>query len=392
MCEENERAMKVINNLQAGRDHGARIKALIAQSDELVFASPYLMSDFSPWFSELDLGLLERFHLITTLQPNTIDQLSKVNALVSFIECASTSEKHWKFEISLNNRLHGKVFLFKRNGAVHTAILTSANLTNNGLRNNHEWGVEINESEHLHKVEMDLLSAIQYKRLTESEIYERQAIANAYSQQHPVFGEESLELDLTEGLKPDWFKPQAIPSVFFKPIGSSDEPVDDDWVFNAGYDQLDFSRKRPNSVHPGDIVVAYASGTGRLLSVFEVSSTPKLSTDTEIEQHSWKTRWPWYVKAKNLTPRFGTTWNQHHITTTMLKDQYLLEHPEGAISAAGGTTLGAFSFGADRLQLSAEFGRYVIQQLEAMVGKNVEPGLAQITERLTSRMSGTLAE
>jgi hypothetical protein len=97
-----------------------------------------------------------------------------------------------------------------------------------------------------------------------------------------------------------------------------------------------------------------------------VTSFPIISTTEEIEDDDWLERWPWYVNAHNLTPYFGATWSNHNLFIGALMNAFLLSNPDEAITAVGGQTLGALNFGKDKVKLSPDFARYIINQVVAI--------------------------
>ena len=53
------------------------------------------------------------------------------------------------FELYINNRLHGKVYLFRKNNKITDGIITSANFTENGMEKNLEWGMHLNTKDNI---------------------------------------------------------------------------------------------------------------------------------------------------------------------------------------------------------------------------------------------------
>lgn len=71
-------------------------------------------------------------------------------------------------EILIDNSLHGKIYIFKKNNQFKNAIITSANFTTNGLKLNNEWGISFDQSEKIEEITQDLISNIILEPITET--------------------------------------------------------------------------------------------------------------------------------------------------------------------------------------------------------------------------------
>ncbi len=356
---------KIINNLSSSANHSTRLKELFGESDTVILTSPFLMTDFADFFGEVDFSKLKKLHLITTLSPNSFDQIKKISSLISFIEFPDIKEKKVISQISLNNKLHGKIYIFKKDDNYISAIISSANFTDSGLSRNHEWGIEILNRDEIIKLESSILGSIEFLNLSFDEIHRLQKVTTEFLAKQPQTETRDINLKLIDHLSStDWTTQLADTiDVWLKPIGVTDYPVAEDRPFNKLEDKLHFSRLRPNGVKPNDILIAYGVGTTKILSIYKVTSFPISSTPAEIEEDDWLERWPWYVHADNLTPNFGSTWAAHNLWINSLKDEYLTTHPDGAITAVGGQTLGALNYGKDKLKLSPDFAKFIIDKV-----------------------------
>ncbi|MCP1312493.1 ATP-binding protein [Paenibacillus tyrfis] len=126
------------------------------------------------------------------------------------------------------------------------------------------------------------------------------------------------------------------------------------WPY-SGIEKMHFAR-RPNPVRIGDILICYGVGTTKLLGYFEVVSDPYIWDSTS--------RWSWELEAKNLCPEYSESWVTFDITTSSIVASYDHVHP---VTNVGGKTLGALQYGWDRIQLSDEFARHVIELIEGSV-------------------------
>ncbi len=120
---------RLINNLSNTDNHSKRLKELFESSEEVLIASPFLMGDFTDFLSEINMSQLQKIHLITTLLPNSFEQIKKIGSLLSIVDFPEIKEKRVACEISINNKLHGKVYIFKKSKTSFAAIISSANFT-----------------------------------------------------------------------------------------------------------------------------------------------------------------------------------------------------------------------------------------------------------------------
>lgn len=356
----------IIDNLTDKQNHFKRLKDLFNQSDTILLTSPFLMSDFTDFLSELELDRLKKLELLTTLPPKSFEQIKKISSLISLIEFPPIKNKTINCSISLNNKLHGKIYIFKSQENYISAIISSANFTDSGLSRNHEWGVEIFDKIQIENLETSIRDSIEFSNVSFDEIHRMYHTTTEFLEREPQTETRSIELTLTELLTPTNWTNQLDNTIeyWFKPIGVSDKPVQEDRLFNSLTDELHFSKQRPNGVKPNDILICYGVGSTKMLAVYRATSFPIRATDEEIEDEGdWLERWPWYVEAQNLTPNFGATWFQHNLYKNDLLDEYLQLYPDKPVTAVGTQTLGALNFGKDKLKLDIDFAKFVINKI-----------------------------
>jgi len=357
---------RILDNLNTNRNHGNRLRELFDLADDVLITSPFLMPDFTHFLNPEHLSGLKRLHLITTLQPGAADQISKVRAFNVLYNLPAISTGSLLFDLSINNRLHGKIYLFKKETRSLAAIVTSANFTNNGLHRNHEWGIEIDDAFEIQQLETAILSSIEYSGISQNEVeLMMQAIDALPRSPSPAAALPHIPLDLTR------FVHTSTPAVavnrqikyWLKPTGSSDAWVDPSESYDREITLLHFSVKKPVGVRIGDILIGYSIGWGRLLGLFEVISEPQYVTDVQKEEEDWMECWPWYVEGRNLTPGFGANWWQLDLQLDMLRNEYQQADPDLPVTQAGNTGFGALSFGQDKLQLDSNFAAFVINRI-----------------------------
>lgn len=195
--------MKIIDNLDLNKNHREYILEMIKMSDELLITSPYLMRDFSVFLKDEILSNVKKINLITTLQPNSLDQIKKVHSLKSLIEIPKIKSGEIECNISLNNKLHGKIYIFKMTGKYVGGLISSANFTDNGLWLNHEWGITLNGEDNLEVLEKSITDTIdpKFKHLSHKSIFRLLNRLNSFLNQNGTEKEEEIGLDLTEFLE-----------------------------------------------------------------------------------------------------------------------------------------------------------------------------------------------
>jgi HKD family nuclease len=346
--------MRIISNLQS-ENHYQAINNLLKNSDELIIVSPYLSYDMGTLLAGLEnIKNITEFTLITTLINKSDDLISKSKSLSSFIDFLQIQKGKWK--IHINNKLHGKIYIFKKNKKITSAIISSANMSDNGMSINHEWGVAISDIAILSSLEEEIFGSIEKHNLTVENIIELYLEVDKYEQENQTTSPK-INLDISKILKNISFHP--IPSdlrIFLKPIGAAEDPVLQSERFEKPIDKLHFSKRKPASVRKNDILICYGVGTSKLLSYFEVIS------DILIDEN--ETRWPYYVIGKNLSTDFGKNWNNYDLYITQLADSFKAQNSNIPITNVGGFTLGALNFGADKIRLTSEFGNYLINKIK----------------------------
>ena len=163
--------------------------------------------------------------------------------------------------------------------------------------------------------------------------------------------------------------PTQLGQVWLKPVGATEHPVEEGRRFDKSEEALPFS-KRPSAVQVGDTMILYGIGARRLLAVFRVTGGVQEATEAEKAQEEWKRRWPWYVPSTNLTPRFGSHWWEHNLFASGVVEEFLLQSPDGAITATGGQTLGALNRGSDKIRLDEHFARFILDKMFLIEGSS----------------------
>lgn len=340
--------MNIIGNKSSS--HAQIIKGLAFRSDELILVSPFCYSDFSDFFQEIVHEKIKSITLITTIKNDGV--AFKANALSSFIDVMNIRKIAWKIQI--DNRLHGKLYFFKNNNEFTHVIITSANLTENGMIRNHEWGYIVDDINDITALYNEVMSGIEIQSLSEDKVRKLMiAVDEFHLWNPPIQKAENIDLSniLQSTINITW-NPEI--KIFLKPYGHSENKI-----FSGDFSKeirMYFSRRRPNSVKVNDILICYAVGPTKIVSIFKVMSEPINTNKTED-------RWPWFVEVHNLTMQYGQKWSSIENTLSNLSTDYLSKSPENYLTYIGGKTLGAFQFGADKIRLNDDFGKFIIDKV-----------------------------
>ncbi|TOF96706.1 hypothetical protein, partial [Vibrio parahaemolyticus] len=160
------------------------------------------------------------------------------------------------------------------------------------------------------------------------------------------------------------------PLYFLKPIGTQEDPVllEEQRDFSDLHQNLHFSKKKPKGVSKGDIVITAGVGSGSLLSYFKVTGSLFHVTDEEIKQEAWKERWPWYMEGQNHSCDFGGSWWEHDIKRNTVLEEFRQLYPKTPVTKSGNFNLGTLNFGNDKVQITKEFGEFLISKIEGSMG------------------------
>ena len=340
--------MEIINNLTS-KNHFKRISQFFGKSNEIIVASPFLMTDFTNFLNSVSILSDSKIELITTLQPNSIEQIGKINSLLSFCRHPSIKENNIDVKISINNKLHGKVYLFKGRD-IQKVIISSANFTQNGLTKNHEWGIEINEQKHIETIKNDLLKSIEKEGISLIELENMKEACDRFQEKVKI-PNQKIQLNLIS-LIPTETSLIEFPETtkfWIKPVGVTEEPIQAGRRFESLEQKLNFSTNKCPNINIGDVMICYGVGAKQILSVYRVEELPEYETKEELIKEPRKERWAWYVIGKNLTPNFGSEWWKQNLNAFSLVEEFKQINPNIPITNVGGNTLGGLNFGSDKI-------------------------------------------
>lgn len=360
---------RVISNNSNDSNHKKIVEKLTSQSEELVIASPYLMENFDSFFKNIDLEKLNTIKLISTLEPNSYNQLKKIKSLKSFAQSKILKQNKVDVQISINNKLHGKIYVFniKKEKKV---IITSANFTNSGLDRNHEWGILTSDTNIISSISKQLWSTIQFINLTLSEIEHLENKCEEYFKDKNTPSKSDVKLDLTEFL-PNRFSDTILAknvTYWLKPVGTREYPIEKGHVFDKETPLNFANKKNKPKVQVNDILLVYGVGTGKIVSIYRVIKPPTLADD-EIQHKQTGTsgRWPWYVIGENITNQYRNSWWTYDLRLVQLEKDFLAESVDNKLSSRNPKSLmPAIQRQKDRVKISKDFCQFVYDKIKAL--------------------------
>lgn len=356
--------IRMVSN--SGINHLGELKKLFqSNAERLIIASPFLATNISKLLTEFSFSEIKLIELITTFKPSDPEQLTKPKILKEFFEYFTSNHPNIKIKLHVDNHLHGKLYI-SMHGSNRSLILGSANFTRNGLCNNHEWGVFIEDDAVIDSIVDDLFDSIEYQDVTYHQISKACLFAEQYTSEHPDWTKTpDVVSDILERIYTVEDSGNTDPQYFLKPIGHTELPIllEEQHDFSDLHQNLHFSKKMPKGVKKGDIVITTAIGAGSLLSYFKVTGGLHHATEEEISKDEWKERWPWYMEGRNQSTQFGGEWWVHNIRRQDALNEFLERYPGVPVTYAGGFGLGTISRGNDKVKITREFCKFLISKI-----------------------------
>ena len=340
---------KILFNKKTG-SHLAKLKAMSKQADTFIIVSPFLSDDMAGILKQMPD--IRRVTLYTTLDKYD-DTVQKILALSDFYGWCG--ENGIDLIININEELHGKVYLFYRGIDEKGFIITSGNFTQNGLEYNAEFGIAIEDAGKQKEIAKEIMSMPSYG-LGEKELSALHDAALAYREKHPEIKKDVFEAKKIIDRKPIKGR-MGSRNFYIKPVGTSKNPFVKPKIVEDNH-EMGFN-DNPRFLHKGDILFCHGVGTGYIVGYYTASDE-----DAFYHKLDDGDRWPWKVHIECQSGKFSSHWWDFNIRTQDLVERFLAENPGRHITSNGKDTLGALQWGADRLHITEEFGRYIIDEIE----------------------------
>ncbi len=352
-------------------NHLELLRQLLVASDDSLIVSPFLFRDCGPLLADLPLRG-SRIELITTCAPRGDDQLLKPFALRSFGREFESATGNWP-SIGLDQSLHSKLYLFSRDGSPFAGIVTSANLTKNGLVENHETGILLTEEIDLRELSASARKGLNFVSLSDYQIGKLCDAAKAYGGGIEPIG--NIDIGLSNFLN-NYCTPSAgnrdvalrrHACYWIKVSGVTDRPIlpENREPFNSPHCQLSFA-KNPGNIALGDCLLEVAVGGKCFLSYYSCASTVYERTEREKREDPDNQRWPYYVFANNLSLNYGSSWFEQPIFYDDLVRKFKERFPNVAVTEAGKDHFkAAIQMGHSYILVTKEFGQFVRRHIDA---------------------------
>ena len=344
--------MRVVNNCKG--NHIEEVKDLLASSNEVLIASPFISLTAIDKIKNALTSGLQKLTLITTLKEKDPDQLKKVPILMELYRLKKM--RGFNLSVKIDNQLHGKVYIGMRDENYKGAIVTSANFTDNGLENNHEWGVFFNDQKEISNMHQQIVKDASLELTEKALMKMKQWIDDNPKEDVKSPTIDVSFIDMIE--KPIVNK--ASLTYWLKPLGKSPNPVPPTRLFGDEMHQITFTTKNPRGIVEGDILLVYSVVSQQMISVFE--ATDKRGVLTEFDNPGDE-RWPNYIWCKNLSPEYGAIWPVKGLTFKKLREEFLKRYPTKSVLPSG-NKLNGMQWGADHIKCTPEFAKYVLVRIK----------------------------
>lgn len=350
--------MQIITNNEKQK-HMGKVIQLSEESNVMTIVSPFIANDLGDMFDKMPT--IKEVTIYTNLSGYS-DGADKIIALHKF--CNYCKEKNIHLIIKSDDYLHGKVYLFYKKTTTTTEpkgfIISSGNFTDNGMRNNHEFGVMSNDVMQQNVI-ANMINDLKTYDVTEGQIAILVDKANEHKKNVeslaslPVFN-----VDKYINLKPSNNKKET--KYFLKPIGTSDKPFKEGYTLKEE-DEIGFGEVL-NTIHRRDVFICHATGPQMIVGYYMVDNDKQIEYRIDEED-----RWPYKFKVICKSIPYSKKWWEFKLKTKDLAESFLQENPGEHITKNGGTdknggdTIGSLNFGSERIEITEKFARYIIDKI-----------------------------
>lgn len=209
----------------------------------------------------------------------------------------------------------------------------------------------------INKIKDDIINKIEYDSLNEQSI--DSFLSEIAKNPKPQILNSPVNLDLSSlfSSKTNFFNITPKVTFWLKPIGFTKNYVPITEKFDIIDTDLHFSKK-PIGIKKGDIIICFAVGHSKILSIYEVNSGIQ-------KINGQNPRWPFFIVGKNLTPYYGGEWSNNDFTINNQRKTFL-DKGTFDITPSGKNSYGSFNQGADKLQLTKEYGLFLLNQISTV--------------------------
>lgn len=317
-------------------------------ADRIIIVSPFLAADLPRVLS--GMPTIKHIELYTNL-----DGYGMAGNLLSAI-CGLYKygfEKGVSVSVKYNDRLHGKAYLLYDGNEGKGCIITSGNFTDNGLKNNHEYGVFL-DNEAMQEELRNQIYCLDCSELSYEEVIELLAKADEFAMKHsakkiPVF--KAADYIKNRIILPNNCR------FFLKSLGSTNRPAGIGYTIIAD-NQIGFSKK-PSRISKGDILICHGVKVDKVLGICKILES-EATRGTAFDGD----RWNWKLTTSCISEQYSSHWWDYDIRTWDLAAEYnKIKKEEEHITAVGGDTIDALKYGHSYIEITREFAQFVMDRI-----------------------------
>lgn len=326
------------------------LKRFGKQVDRLCIVSPFLGEIILKIPS--DFPNVKIVHLFTNLDGYGLAS-ANLRVIVKLFEVCF--EKDIQLVVKHSNYLHGKVYLLYNKDNEQGLIITSGNYTNNGLINNYEYGVLIDDSE-MQKVLYAEISSSDFSELSFEDAKYLSEKADVFEKQNPQT--KTPVFKATDIIN---FKPSITPSskcrYYIKPLGRDQTSI------TPGVNYLNVNKiglpKNNTSISKGDIFICHGIGVSCILGYCSI-----VNNHATYESDFEGDRWNYKYEIECLSNNFSSQWWKYNLRTMDLVEEFNNTKAKGVhVTPSGGDSLGQLLFGSPLIEITPEFAHFIIDKL-----------------------------
>lgn len=317
-------------------------------ADKIIIVSPFLTSDMPRMLS--GMPTIKCVELYTNLDGYgmAVNVLPAIRGLYEYCH-----DKGVSVSVKYNNHLHGKVYLLYKENEGKGCIITSGNFTDNGMKNNHEYGVFLDNDSIQEEIKEQIYN-LGCSELSYEEVVELTEKAYEFTDKHsatksPVFKAADYiknRVTLPENCK-----------FFVKPLGNINRPVGEGYTIIEDND-IGFSEK-PSSISKGDILICYGVKVGNVLGCCKV-----LKDETKKGTAFEGDRWNFKLTTGCISEKYSSHWWDYDIKIFDLADEFNKIKKVGEhVTSAGKDKLDALKYGRQYIKITKEFAQFIADKI-----------------------------
>lgn len=316
-------------------------------ADRIIIVSPFLTADMPQILSKMPT--IKRIELYTNLDGYGI-ATTILPAIYRLYEYCR--EKEIRVSVKCNNHLHGKAYLLYKESECKGCIITSGNFTDNGLKNNYEYGVFL-ENESMQKELVNQIYGLDCLELTYEEVVELNRKSEEFAQKHSAHNIPVFKAS-------DYIQKPNTCRYFLKALGGggTDRQVVPGYAIIEEFEDIGIGfAKKPLRISKGDIIICHSVNAGNVLGYWKVlNDEPKEGTAFEGD------RWNCKLTVSCMSKKYSSHCEDYGIKTSDLVKEYNTIKEQGEhVTARGGDTIRGLQKGY--MEITKEFAEFVMDSI-----------------------------